>query len=378
MEFSFSEEQVQIKDLANQILRDNCTDDFLMSFSKSGELYSQQLWQLFAESGLLGMAIPEAYGGSGFGLTELCQMLEEQGRHVAPIPLLPSLVLGGLPIARFGSEEQKNSYLPGLAAGEKILTAAIAEETMATAMRASCTAEQTGEMWTLNGERIAVPYAEQAAAMLTIAETTEGKAVFIVEKTASGISTEYCDSANHEPLYAVTFNNTAARLLGSTGQGDEIINFMLNNAKVAACATMIGITEEALKRTAEYTSERKQFGTSISSFQNTTIKLADCYIDIECLRSTYYEAMWKLDNDYKADDEGKTAKWWACISGHRVTHIAQHLHGGIGADIEYPLHRYYIWFKQMDLATGGGNKQLAELGALLAQDNALNLLPETA
>lgn len=378
MDFSFSEEQIQIKDLANQILRDNCSDDFLMSFGKSGQRYSEELWQLFAESGLLGMAVPEAFGGSGFGLIEICQMLEEQGRHVAPIPLLPSLVLGGLPITAFGSEEQKNALLPKLASGEAILTAAIAEQTMASAMCESCSAQASGDHWTLTGTRLAVPFAEQAAALLVIADTDKGQAVFVVHQHAEGLNHDFCDSANHEPLYHVSLNNTPAELLGSVEQGAEIVRYIMNHARIAACATMIGITEEATRRTAEYTSERKQFGTSISSFQNTTMKLADCYIDIECLRSTYFEAMWKLSNGYKCDAEVNAAKWWASMAGHRVTHIAQHLHGGIGADVEYPLHRYYIWFKQMDLATGGGSKQLAELGEQLATDSKLNILPETA
>jgi alkylation response protein AidB-like acyl-CoA dehydrogenase len=141
---------------------------------------------------------------------------------------------------------------------------------------------------------------------------------------------------------------------------------------------MIGITEEALRRTAEYTTDRKQFGTSIASFQNTTMKCADAYIDIECLRSAYFEAMWRLSENMPAKADVHSAKWWACVSGHRVAHTTQHLHGGIGADVEYPLHRYYLWYKQIEIAMGGGTWQLAQLGELIAADNSLQLLPATA
>lgn len=373
MDFSFTEEQTQIKDLANQILRENCHDEFLMQYGKSGELYSQSLWQLFAESGLLGTAVPEAHGGTGFGFIEVCQILEEQGRFVSPIPLLPSLVLGGLPLSRFGTEAQQKKYLPKLASGEAILTAAVAEESMVAALRPTCTATQQGNQWVLSGERLCVPYAAQAAVILVAADTANGKAVFLVEP-GEGVHAEYVDSTNHEPLYNVQLNNAAADYLG----GADVLAYIVEHASVAGCATMIGITSEALRRTAEYTSERKQFGTAIASFQNTTMKCADAYIDIECMRSTYLEAMWKLSEHLPAKAEVHAAKWWAAIGGHRVAHTTQHLHGGIGADVEYPLHRYYLWFKQIEIGMGGGSWQLAQLGELLAADNSIQLLPQTA
>ncbi|HQQ63490.1 MAG TPA: acyl-CoA dehydrogenase family protein [Pseudomonadales bacterium] len=373
MDFSFTEEQTQIKDLTNQILRENCHDEFLMQFGKSGELYSQSLWKLVAEAGLLGTAIPEEHGGTGFGFIELCQMLEEQGRFLAPIPLLPSLVLGGLPLSRFGTAEQQARYLPALAAGEAIITAAIAEASMVESMRPVCKASQENGQWSLTGERLCVPYAAQASVILVAADTANGKAVFLVEP-GDNVKTEYVDSTNHEPLYHVQFCNARAEFLGDA----TALEFIIEHASIAGCATLIGITEEALRRTAEYTSERKQFGTSIASFQNTTMKCADAYIDIECMRSAYLEAMWKLSENIPAKADVHAAKWWAAIGSHRVAHTAQHLHGGIGADVEYPLHRYYLWFKQMEVGMGGGSWQLAQLGATLAADNSINLLPETA
>lgn len=378
MDFSLTEEQQQIKELVNQIFRDNSSDEFQAAFAKSDQLYSKELWALLADAGLLGTAVPEQYGGSGFGVIEVCMMMEEQGRFVAPIPLLPSLVYGGLTLAQYGSESQNQKYLAALVSGEAILTAAIAEESMCQAIRSECNAVQSGDAWVLNGLRVAVPYAEQAAVILVAAETEVGKAIFLVEPSSEGVSCELTQSANFEPLYSVSFNNACAELLGSAVQAEEILQFMLNNGALACSATMIGITEDAMRRTAEYTSERKQFDTTIASFQNTTMKLADCYIDIQCLRSTFIEAVWKMAEGRLCDAEIMAAKYWASTAGHRVAHICQHLHGGIGADVEYPLHRYYIWFKQMDLTLGGASKQLANLGAMLAEDGSLNLLPETA
>lgn len=378
MDFTYTEEQTQIRELAQQIFKDQCGDEFQATFSKArstgGATWSKPVWKTMAESGLLGTAVPEAYGGSGFGMIELCQILEEQGHSLAPVPLLPALVLGGMAINRFGNEAQKNRYLGKLAAGELLLTAAVAEESMSKAMRSQCTAMQQNGRWILNGVRVAVPYARESAAI--IVATSNG--MFIVETNAANIAYEFTNSGNHEPFYTVTFNNTPAEQLGHETQAHTVLQYILDCGSIAACATMIGLCEESMRRTAQYTSERKQFETTIASFQNTTMKMADCYIDIEALRSAYLEALWKLDAGLACAAEVKVAKYWACSAGHRVTHTCQHLHGGIGADVEYPLHRYYLWFKQMDLMMGGGTKQLADLGQLIAADSSVNLIKNLA
>jgi alkylation response protein AidB-like acyl-CoA dehydrogenase len=386
MDFNFNEEQTQVRELSRQILRDNCSDEFLARFSKkmlkeNGPHFSRELWKQFADAGLLGTAVPEASGGSGFGLIEICQILEEQGRHVAPLPLLPSLVLGGLPLAKYGSNAQQEKYLAPLASGDSFLTAAIAEESMVPALRARCVASEKHGQWHLDGLRVAVPYAKESAVMLvaaTLEKHPDQRAVFLVEAQDDAVTLEFTNSGNYEPFYAVNFEHAQAEVLGSVKQGEEILNYLLNVGAVACAATMVGITEESARRTALFTAERKQFETTIASFQNTTMKMADCYIDIEALRSAYYEALWKLSHHKACDAEVKVAKYWASMAGHRVTHTCQHLHGGIGADVEYPLHRYYLWFKQMDLMMGGGTKQLADLGALLAQDDSINLLKNLA
>ena len=117
MDFSFNDDQIAIRELAFQIFTDRSDDEFLLAFSRGNETYDETLWQTLAQQGLLGVAIPEAAGGAGLGLIELCLVLEEQGRRVAPVPLYASLVLGGLPIAEFGSQQQQQRYLQPLAAG---------------------------------------------------------------------------------------------------------------------------------------------------------------------------------------------------------------------------------------------------------------------
>ncbi len=379
MDFSFSEEQVSIRDLAKQIFRDNCTDEKNAEFSKSDDTYNQKVWSLLAESGLTGVAVPESCGGSGFGFIEICQILEEQGRHVATVPLTSSLVLGGLPIAKFGSVVQQEKSLSLLATGQIVLSAAIAELGMPAPMCAVTKATKEGSSWILNGNKQAVPYAAEAQYILIPAQTNENKTVvFMVDTKTSGISIEPQFGTNWEPMGDISLNGVKLSdvdILGSVDSGDEIINYIQNHAHIACCAVAVGVTEEALRRTAEYTSERKQFGMPIAGFQNTNMRCADAYIDIEAMRSTYWQAMWLLSESREADAEVRSAKWWACTGSHRVTHTAQHLHGGIGSDTDYPLHRYYLWGKQMELIFGGGTLQLAELGKLLAdKERNINVL----
>ena len=136
------------------------------------------------------------------------------------------------------------------------------------------------------------------------------------------------------------------------------------------CAIQLGVAEEALRRTAEYITQRKQFNRPIATFQGVTMRAADAYIDIECMRSTLYQAAWRLSAGLSAGPEVAAARWWACRGGQRVVHTAQHLHGGIGSDVDYPIHRFFLWSKQLELMLGGASQQLARLGRMLVGDEA--------
>ena len=160
----------------------------------------------------------------------------------------------------------------------------------------------------------------------------------------------------------------AADLLGDPASGAGITRWIVEHARVAVAALQLGVAEEALRRTAEYTTTRKQFGRPIGTFQAVTMRSADAFIDIECMRSTLWQAAWRLEEGLPAEREVAAAKWWAAMGGHRVVHAAQHLHGGTGADIDYPIHRYFLWAQQLALTAGSAGAQLAEIGASLASD----------
>ena len=141
----------------------------------------------------------------------------------------------------------------------------------------------------------------------------------------------------------------------------------MERGQLGLCAISLGVAEEALRRTAEYASSRKQFERPIGAFQGVAMRAADGFIDVEAMRSTYWQAVWRVDQGLPAEAEVATARWWACRAGHRVVHTAQHVHGGIGADTDYPIHRYFFWSQHLEVSLGGASEQLARIGALMTQ-----------
>ena len=146
------------------------------------------------------------------------------------------------------------------------------------------------------------------------------------------------------------------------GSETDAVRWTIERARVALAALQLGVAGEALRRAAAYVSEREQFGRPIGTFQAVQHRLADCYIDIEALRSTYLRAVWALDQGLSASAEVLAVKWWTAQTGHRVTHAVQHVHGGLGADIEYPVHAFFLHAKQLEIALGGATQTLAAIG----------------
>ncbi|MFN8624506.1 MAG: acyl-CoA dehydrogenase family protein [Candidatus Binatia bacterium] len=369
MDFALTDEQRAIQDLAQQIFRDQAAPKRVAEIEAGNERIDRDLWQQLATASLLGAALPEEFGGSNLGFFELCLVLEAAGRNVAPVPLVPVLVLAALPIAQFGTPDQKKAYLPRIATGEALLTAALVEPALTDVARPRTTARHDGSHWRLDGEKVCVPIGQLAERILVPARTDDGGvAIFLLDPSSPGVSREGQWGTNREPQARVLFSGVRVAggdLLGTPQQGEEILRWIDERAALCLCALQLGIAEQALRLTAEYTSTRKQFERPIGTFQGVALRAADGYIDVEAMRSIYWEAAWRLTAGLPASAEIAAAKWWACMAGHRVAHTAQHLHGGIGADVEYPIHRYFLWAKQVELQLGGANKQLARLGAML-------------
>jgi 3-oxocholest-4-en-26-oyl-CoA dehydrogenase beta subunit len=157
-----------------------------------------------------------------------------------------------------------------------------------------------------------------------------------------------------------------AEPLGDGRAGEQILLSMLDHALLGLCAIQVGVCEAATALAAEYTSHRQQFGKPLSTFQGVQLRAADAYIDTEAIRVTTLQAAWRLDTGLPAHAEVLVAKWWAAEAGQHAVHNTQHLHGGLGADIDYPIHRYFLWGKQIEDTLGGASATLAHLGAVLA------------
>ena len=370
MDFSISEEQQAISDLTRQIFRDRVTHERLMELER-GDWYDLDLWADLAQANLPGVALPESVGGSGLGLLEVCAVLEEQGRAVAPVPLLPTLLLGGAPIAQFGSETQQRRWLTPVTEEGAILTAALVELGSSDPTRPRVTARRDGATWRLDGEKQFVPAAHLASAILVPAQTGDGGVgVFVIAPDAPGVELVRQKTFNHEPQSIVRLTGATVSgddVLGDPNEGAAIASFIRTRALLGLSAIQLGAAEEAMQRTATYTTERVQFGRPIATFQGVALRIADAYVDVQAMRATLTEAAWRVSEGLPADAEVASAKWWACRAGQRVVNASQHLHGGIGADTEYPIHRFCLWSKTLELTLGGASQQLAELGSMLGE-----------
>ncbi|HEX6568973.1 MAG TPA: acyl-CoA dehydrogenase family protein [Acidimicrobiales bacterium] len=373
MDFALTEEQQATRDLAHQILTDRETHEHLKEIEAGGEGFDRDTWAELAKAGLLGIALPEAVGGSGLGFVALCQLLEEVGRTVAPVPVVPAVVLGALPIVQFGSDEQQQRWLPGVVSGDTVLTAALVE-LGADPLHPTASATREGSGFRLDGVKVCVPAGLSASAVLVPASSTDGSVgIFVVDPKGNGVTIERQDTTSGIPQARVELDGVVVSegdTLRYGTSGGEGLEWIIERATAALCAVATGVCEQALKMTAEYTKTREQFDRPIATFQAVGQRAADAYIDTEAIRLTALQAAWRLEEGLSATAEVAVAKFWAADGGQRVVHAAQHLHGGIGVDRDYPLHRYFLLAKQLELSLGGASRHLVALGGILAAEGA--------
>ncbi|MBW2278321.1 MAG: acyl-CoA/acyl-ACP dehydrogenase, partial [Deltaproteobacteria bacterium] len=240
MEFSFTYEQQAIRELAGKIFGDRVTHQRLLVIESGRDLIDRELWRKLAEASLLGTALPEQHGGGGLGFFEFCMVLEEAGRVVAPIPLVPAVVLAALPIAEFGSDRQKERDLPRLCAGGAILTAALVEVGSSDPARPRLTATRDGSAWRLDGEKVCVPAGQLAERILVPASTgKETIGVFLLDPATSGVTLEAQQATNREPQARLTCSGAAVDgndVLGDPDGGESIVRWIEDRAALGLSA----------------------------------------------------------------------------------------------------------------------------------------------
>lgn len=368
MDFTLSDEQTAIADLAGRILSEQLPVERLKEIEAGDRWFAEDVWAELAKADLLGIALPEAQGGGGYGFLELALILEQVGRTVAPVPVLPTLVLGALPVAEFGTDAQRDDLLPGVIAGETILTAALLEGGALPPAVPAVRAERTDGGWSLSGVKTLVPAGDLASTALVSATAADGGVtVFLVDLDGEGVEREVNRSINLEPLTTLRLDAVAAAgVLGEVGGGAAIVDRITRMAVAATCAVQAGVCEAAIRITGEYASNRRQFDAPIATFQAVAHRVADAYIDTEAVRLTARQAAWRIGAGMDASEAVAIAKVWAAYGAHRVVHAAQHVHGGIGMDTDYPVHRTYRWAKHLEFSLGSGSDHLRALGAAIA------------
>jgi acyl-CoA dehydrogenase len=348
MDFTFDETQDAVRDLAAQIFQGHADVTRVREVEASDDRFDRRLWAALAEADLLGLALPEADGGGGYGMVELALVLREQGRVVAPVPLVTTVV-AALAIAEHGTDEQRERWLPGVVAGEVVLGLALD--------RHPATPPVTVEGGALTGAVPSVPYGHVADAVLVA--TDDG--VHLVDPATAG--RVVAEATDRSKVAHLTFDGTPGERLG----GDTVEAWVLDRYRTGLAAIQVGVCEAALAMAAAYTSTREQFGRPLSTNQGVALRAADAYIDIRAIDAVLWQAAWRLDEGLDATRAALVAKWWASEGGQRVVHATQHLHGGMGADIDYPVHRYFLWGKTIEQTLGGPAQQLAALGRELAE-----------
>lgn len=365
MEFEFDDNLSAVRDLSESIFAAKSGVDRLREVEGNGG-FDAELWKLLADSDVLGIALPEEVGGAGLGMLGLAAVLEQQGRRVAQVPLWSVIAAGALPIAEFGSAEQVRSWIPGLLDGSVIVTGAFdAGHNDGPAVRA----ELAGDGWVLHGQVDSVPAAEYAQAiLLPVSMPGGGVTVMIVPTDRAALVRTPLAVTNRESNSAVRFDGVAVTAADALpADGAVVRDWTLRRARVALSALATGVGEEALAMTAKYTSERVQFGRPLSTNQAVAVRAADAYLDTESIRLTTHRAAWLMDRGAESEAEAAAlvAKWWASRGGLRVVHATQHLHGGIGADVDYPIHRYFLWGRQIAFTVGSAGAIGQELGDVL-------------
>jgi alkylation response protein AidB-like acyl-CoA dehydrogenase len=362
MDLTLSEEQKMLKDMARDFLTDKFPKAVVKEIEESESGYSPEVWKEMAELGWMGLVFPEEYGGAEMTFLDLAMLLEEMGAACLPGPYFSTVMLGGLPILAFGTDAQKQEYLPGIAGGEIIFTTALTEASAsynAADVKVAATAD--GDAYVLNGTKLFVPDANVTDYMLVVARTGDGAGpedgitVFIVDAKSPGISTTVLKTIANDKLCEVVFDQVKVpkeNILGGLDQGWSVVKEIVARAAVGKCCEMVGCLQQALDMTIEYAKERKQYDRPIGSFQVIQHYCADMATDVDGTRLSTYQAAWRVSGGLPCTQEVAVAKAWAGQACQRVMALAHQIHGAIGVTIDHDLQYYTRRAKAAEVTFG--------------------------
>jgi alkylation response protein AidB-like acyl-CoA dehydrogenase len=324
MDFELSQDQLDLQGAARDLLDDRAGHDQVRAHLQSGRPYDETLWRALSDQGWLAIALPEADGGVGLSWVEAAVLLEQIGRHTAPVPFLPSLLAL---MALAGADEPRDDWVAGLASGERMGCVAWSKHSDALHAAAS------GAAWTVSGRIGPV----EGAAVADIAVVVAADGVFAVELDASNRPAAEAAMDGTRVLSWLDFDNAPAIRLGGAALATEV----LDRGCVGASAEMLGGSDRVLEMAVQYAKDRVQFDQPIGSFQAIKHRCADMVVDVEGMRSSTWYAAWAISaGDPDASAAASTAKVWSSDAAKRVMASGLQVHGGIGFTWEHDLHLY--------------------------------------
>jgi hypothetical protein len=344
VDFSLDESQSAVADLAASVLRGDSDDGRVLAALCAEPGYDEAAWKGMGQAGLLALALPESLGGDGFGALETGLVLTEVGRQVLPLPALATLALGVLPIATFGTDEQQRALLPEVADG-RVLTAALRDAPGAEAVMTD---------GAVTGVRVGVSYAEQAHRILV--PTAAGTAV--IDPRSRGVTLRRTPTSTGAAEYTLQLD--AAR---PESVLDALPADLDRFAVAGAAAVADGVIAAALRLTADHLRTRHQFGRPLAAFQAVAQQVADVYVVARTVHLAAMSGAWRLSAGLDADEDLSVAAYWIAAELPKALQVCHHLHGGLGVDITYPLHRYYSQAKDLARFLGGAAYRLDRLAA---------------
>jgi alkylation response protein AidB-like acyl-CoA dehydrogenase len=372
VDFTFTEEQQAAAEAARGVFAGVAPDAVPSPSLVAGAVaddFDRTLWTRLAEADLLSLLLDPEYGGAGLDPIALCLVLRESAKVLARVPLLETAAATAA-VQAYGSPELKSSLLARAGRGETVLTVAANGRSGHDPAERAVTARQDGDDWILDGVQTAVPWAHTADLVVVPAHTATDRVLLaVIPRTHPGVALAEQISTSGERLGELRLQSariTSRDVIDAEGSWERLRDLLT----CGTCALALGLGERVLAMTSEYTGKREQFGFPVATFQAVAVQAADRYIDLRAMEATLWQAAWRIGSGASgvlpASGDVAVAKIWASEGVRRVVQTAQHLHGGFGADVEYPLHRYHAWAKHLELQLGPAAAHEEALGDLLA------------
>jgi alkylation response protein AidB-like acyl-CoA dehydrogenase len=361
MEFGFTAEQEMLRNSFAEFLNKECPTDFVREMIKDETGFSRPLWKKMANLEWQGLIYDEKYGGMEASFLDLFILFEQIGKVLLPSPFFTSAVMSGMLINEAGDDKLKNSLLPQIIQGKKILTLALYDQQgNLDAVEPKIKAVKRGDnQYFVSGTRLLVPYAHIADEIIVCAEAEDqekgGPTLIRIDGKSKGVTTTYLRTLTEEKTYAVSFNNVgvpAENVIGQAGQGQVYLSLILPKATVLKCAEMLGGLARVVEMSVEYVKKRHQFGSPLGSLQAVQHHCADMASYLESTWLITYQAAYRLSEGLPAETEVSMAKAWTSEAYRKSTWIAQQIQGGIGFTEEWDMHLFYKHAKASELAFG--------------------------